>query len=221
MASNALTVARNIRVWRDTNLSPQALSRVLAGVARTARDGLIASGDAPANYQTFVDGREGASEDAVRPDGVILYKFNLLGLAAALAVTTAIQKSPTDSGRYRGSWLVLVNGESWVGDLNDIPPQSTVHVTNPQPYARKIDVGHMKMSVPHGIIEATRQVVRRRFPTLNAENIFLTIPKSMGGGYILKGRFRKGIRPNSRRSLRKDVFAGQEMTYPALEITLR
>lgn len=221
MPSNAVTVARQIRLWRDQTLSPAAASHYLATVARQKRDALIAAGDAAPTYDTYVDGRHGASEDTVRPEGAILYVFNLLGQAATYGLNFARERSPRDSGDYRLAWFVAVDGQRWTGNLNDIPAGSEVMITNPLPYARKIDVGHMKMRVPPGIVEDTRQAVKRKFPTVNSYRTMVTIPASLGGGYILKGHLRRGFRLHARKALRSDTQAGARMTYPALILTTR
>lgn len=221
MPSNATDFAYRIRVFRDRTLSPAGLSHLLATTARRKRDEFIARGDVPNNYLTFVDGRRGASEDTVRSDGVILYQFGIVGLAAQFALGYLIARSPVRDGDYRKSWIVAVNGQKWLGDLNEIPVDAEVRVVNPLPYARKIDVGHMRMSVPHALIEGARQATHSRFPTLKIEREIVTIPAALGGGYILKGRFRRGHRLHARTRLRSDTQAGAEMTYPALILTSR
>ncbi len=221
MPSNAASVARRVRLFRDNTLSPQALSVNLATVARRERDDLIKIGAAPASYQTIVDGRRGAAEETVRPTGKILYLFEVIGLATAFSLSFCRARSPVKSGAFLNSWFIAVNGQPFVGDLNDIPSSAEVMITNPQPYARKIDVGHMRMSVPHHIIEDARQAVRKAYPSINADYQLVLIPRSRGGGYVLKGHFRRGFRQHSRISLRPDVFRGEPMTYPALVLTVR
>lgn len=219
MPTNARAVARSVRVFRDQALSPGALSARLAAVARSTRDDVVARGEAPANWRTFVDGRQGASEDAVRPDGAILYRFNYLGLAAAFALAYCAGRSPVADGDFKAAWIVAVDGGLWRDALSAIPPGAQVMVTNPLPYARKIDVGHMHMSVPHNIIEDARRAVRQRYPMVKTERWLTTIPAAWGGGYVLKGRFHRGVRANARAALRSDTRAGAEMTYPTLVIT--
>lgn len=221
MASNAAMVARTIRVFRDQTLSPQAQSKVLAAIARRKRDELIASGDAPPSYTTFVDGVRDAREESVRPDGAIIYQFNVLGLAAAFGFTFLMARSPVDDGEYRASWLVIVNGKKWTTDLDDIPHGAEVMIVNPKPYARKIDAGHMRMRVPPGLIEAARQAIRARYPTLDVWRQFVDVPPSLGGGYVLRGRFRRGFRKAARSRARSDTQAGAIMTYPALVFSVR
>lgn len=209
----------SLNLWRDKTLSPQALSLHLATRAREERNRLIAAGSASPAYDTFVDGRKGATEETVRPDGAIVYQFNVLGQAAQYALNYAVGRSPKDSGDYRKSWFVAVDGKKWTGDLLKIPAGSEVMITNPLPYARKIDVGHMKMRVAPGIVEDTRQAVKRKFKYVLATRTMANLPASLGGGHVLVGRHRKGFRPHARKALRSDTEKNAVMTYPALILT--
>ena len=127
---------------------------------------------------------------------------------ALLAVEQAMRLSPVRSGRYRRAWCVVVDGRVWTQDLARIPAGSEVMVLNPEPYARKIDTGGMKTSVPPGIVEAARQIVQRQYPNIQAERQFVTIPAGVipGAPWIL--------RQNHGRS--RSRSAGQPITYPAL-----
>ena len=207
------SVARNIRLFRDQALSPVAQSARLAAVAIQVRDQAVRSGDAPPHWTTNVDGRQGAPESSVRPDGFILYKFNVLGLAAKAALQLCKERSPVRSGRYRDSWVVVVDGKPWTTDVADVPDGAEIMIVNPQPYARKIDTGAMKkMSVPPGIVEAVRQSVQRKFPTVNAARAFVVVPSGLleNAPYILR-----------RNGRAKDRTAGKAITYPALILTRR
>ncbi len=200
----ATRLARTVRVFADRTLSPAALSLHLATEARRLRDDLVATGQAPASWRTFVDGRESAAETTARR--VIEYKFSLLTQAVGFALGYCIARSPVQSGRFRKSWFVAVNGLRWGSDLTAIPASAEVMVTNDQPYARKIDVGAMRMRVPPGIVEAARQAVQRAYPSIKAERSFLLLPS----GYVLK-----------RHGGRRDTRAGQALTYPALILSPR
>ncbi|MBR1005251.1 hypothetical protein JQ560_51900, partial [Bradyrhizobium liaoningense] len=101
---------------------------------------------------------------------------------------------------------------------DDIPINSTVVLTNNRPYARKIDVGHVRMTVPPGIVEDVRKAVMARFGNfVIAKRTMIPLP----GGYVLKGRFRRGYRPFARTKLRSDTMAGAQMTYPALVLSMK
>ncbi|GBQ97001.1 hypothetical protein AA23498_2794 [Acetobacter nitrogenifigens DSM 23921 = NBRC 105050] len=204
------TFQRDIRLFVDKTLSPAALSRHLAEAAIAAREAVILSGDAPDSYTTFVDGMRGRAEITVRPDGVILYEFNYLPQAAIFCVEEAMRRSPARSGRYRRSWVVVVNGRVWSADLSRIAPGSEVMIVNSQPYARKIDTGAMR-TIGRGVVEAVRQKALRMFPTLTVARRFVVIPPGLidGAPWILrrsKGRAR-------------DRQAGQPITYPAIVLT--
>jgi hypothetical protein len=186
---------------------PQEISRALAVFARSSRDAAIAEGIAAPTYRTIVDGATGASEDRVRPDGKIVYDFDVWDGVIPEILSLARSRSPRASGTYASSWFAMVNGVLWKSDV--IPVGAEVIVANDQPYHRKIHVGAMEMSVPPGIVEDLRQAVQRRFGNLlKAEVSFI----HLAGGYVLKGHSRRR---------RKDSKAGQAMTYPALVMKAR
>ena len=79
------------------------------------------------------------------------------------------------------------------------------------------DLGHMKMSVPDGVVEDSRLVLRRRFGNVaEIKKTMIFIPN----GYILKGRFKRGYKQFARTKLRRDTQAESRMTYPALSISM-
>lgn len=217
----------NIPKFITKVLSPGATSAHLAAEARRFRDELIRAGRAQPIYRTFVDGVEGRSEDAVRR--VINYRFSTLLQATNFALREVKARSPVESGRYRDAWLVLVNEQIWSGQAADLPASAIVKIVNPVPYARKIDVGGMIMSVPPQIVEGVRQLVQGRFPSVRAERDFVLLSSGLypGAPYTLK---RQGIRSGivySKKSgfqqkfkpeltRKRDRAAGQQLTYPAL-----
>ena len=209
-------VRRSVAVQLSSLVKPADMGRLFAAKAREVRDALIAEGRAPAMFETFVDGRAGAAEETVRvPDGVILYRFNVLGEAAAYALAYAQSRSPVRGGEYRASWIVLVDGRLWTGSLRSIPAGMTVAVTNTAPYHRKIDAGGQR-TIGQKIVEETRQATAKRFPILLVERQFWTLP----GGYVLKGHRR--TRPATRaHRTRVDRMPGQPLTYPTIVISVK
>lgn len=207
-----MTVIRRTVSLKAGDLMPPSLrSRLLADGARAGRDKLIADGSAPPAYRTFVDEREGADENSVRPDGAIIYRFNLLAEAVIAALAFVITRSPAESGQFKRSWFVLVDRARHNGDLRDIAAGAEVMITNNQPYARKIEVGAMRMSVPPKIVEQARQFILRKFPVIRASKQFVYLDP----GYTLRGRHSK------RRGARKDTARGQRLQYPALVLRAR
>ncbi|MFT8245193.1 hypothetical protein [Roseomonas sp. BN140053] len=157
---------RQVSVFVDRSLTPAAQSARLAAVAIEGREELIRSGRASPSYSTTVDGREGAPEAQVRPDGRIVYRFNLLGEAAVFAMSFLRSRAPSRSGRFKDSFVYAV-GEGFTGGpargtwhngakvaasygtariirTESFDPQrldaAEVLLFNQQPYSRKVDV---------------------------------------------------------------------------------
>lgn len=214
------TFRRQVTALIDRHLSPAAQSAKLAAFAITKREEVISRGQAPNSYRTYVDGRLGAPEAAVRPTGAILYRFNLIGEAAAFALAYAIARSPVGkvpmprgkTRRFKESWFVAVDGKRWAGEMRAIPAGAEVMVVNDQPYSRKVEVGAIRTS-GFKLVEDARQATLRRFPTMAVEKTFVLLP----GGYVLKSNGRRvaGRRPN------KSQRAGERLTYPAVIIKAR
>lgn len=187
-------------------IAPENLVAALAEGARAALAEVQASHQAPKTFVRYVNGREGASEESVILPGPILYNFSWLPEVAEYALAFARARSPVKSGRFRDSWFAMVNGAA-VSDLTSIPPDAELIITNDQPYSRKIETGHMHMSVPPGIVEDTRQALMARFGNLiTVQRKFI----SLGGAYVLKtpGRRRKSQ-------------VGRDLSYPAVVINTR
>lgn len=209
-----MAVNRAIALSLDHLIPPATRAAAAAQLARKTRDELIAKGEAPPFYQTFVDGHEGAAEETVRLDGgAILYRFNVLGLAATFALEYARRRSPEQSGEYRDSWVVFVDGQVWGKEFDRIPADATVILTNHAPYHRRIDTGGQR-GIGRKIVEDTRQAVMARWGgVLDVARQFVEIP----GGYILKGR----ARARGKRRLRASQRAGAAMQYPAIVMKAR
>lgn len=230
-------VERVLRLDLSQLLPPEVQKTHVAIAKQALKEHLAGLGGAQPEVTTIVDGRRGAREEDVKAYGLIRYEFSWLADVARAALAQAQQFSPVDSGEYRTSWFLMV-GQAEVEP--DAIPDGTreITLTNSTPYARKIHVGAMKMSVPPGIVERVRQWVLGRHGNLvDAQIYFIRLTGRAKSGryaipYILKGRrparpaaqsrrssaFRAG-RPNL--ALRKDTAAGQQLTYPALTISLR
>lgn len=217
---------------------PPQVQKVHADFARKKlQEHLSGLKGTPPAVTTIVDGRRGASEDSVKPYGLIRYEFSWLAEVAQAALDKALEFSPVDSGEYRNSWFMMA-GQVEI-DPTAIPDGiSEITITNSTPYHRKIQVGAMKMSVPPGIVERVRQWVLGRHGNLvDAQIYFIQLSGKAKGSrfeipYILKGRRPARPAAQSRRSsafragrkylaARKDTAAGQQLTYPALTISLR
>lgn len=167
-------------------LEPAAISALLAQAAKQALVEAQSQGVAAREFVRSVNGRVGAPEESVIAPGPIVYSFNWLPEIAAYALAFVEERSPVASGRFRRSWFVMVNG-ALVTDFEAVPLDAEIIITNDQPYARKIEVGHMKMRVPPGIVEDAQQAVMRRYGNIvKARKRFI----NLSGAYVLSGNQR-------------------------------
>jgi hypothetical protein len=216
MVSRIKFSAEDIRL-ATKSIEPEAIAAELADFARTELAGSISSGEGSKLYQRFVNGREGAAEETVVPPGPIVYQFSWWPEIITFALEALVARSPEKSGRYKRSWFAML-AETRLVSFDDLPINAEVTLTNDQPYSRKIETGHMQMSVPHGVVEDVRQMVQRQYGALIMAQKKMIL---LQGGYILKGHFTKGIRQFSRKKLQRDTQAGQPVTYPALVLSVK
>ncbi len=224
---------QTITVMVDRKINSADQRSRIAHVARENLAQLVSSGRASPSYSRFVDGARDAPEENVKLNqGNITYLFSNLSQAVGFALGYLVARSPESSGRFKNSWFIIVNGAPWTDAIAQIPASAQVIISNREPYARKIDSGGMKMSVPPGIIEAARQEMQRRYPILKVDRAFINIPGGRDGRgapvpYILRGRGHEsgitydkklgyGRKRASKPARAKDRKKGSLLTYPAL-----
>lgn len=236
MASNHVTVARTIQTFIDRTLSPEAISKQFAIIARGHRDAAIARGEAPPDYTTFVDGKQGALEETTRPGGAVVYRFNLMGRVIRRALEEYRKALPEQSGDLADSIVVSVNDKPWLGDYDDVPADAEVMIVATAPYARKVEVGGMAIRVPAHPIERVRKRLQSTFQTMFFGQTFVILPASFSIGgfdtpYILKGQYHgasfiAGRRARAFKAGRlfhapgRSQRGGEQLTYPALTISV-
>lgn len=202
-------------VFIDRNLSPAAQSAALAAAAKAKADELIRTGRAQAPFRRFVDGREGAPEESVKPapSGRIIYEFNTLGAVCTFALSFLVNRSPTASsvpvdqktgktGRYRDSFYLGLDGR--FVPMKDFNPQklgavAQIVIGNTQPYSRKLDVQlaggkRLRFSVPAGLFEDAAKAIQRRYGALVEVKRVYTM--SFPGQYKLRNNavYKRGAR---------------------------
>lgn len=199
--------------------SVPALSYRIAQIARAANAAVMAIEPKPLGYLRTVDGVAGAPEEAVRPHGLIVYQYQRLDLVIEFALDALRTLSPRLSGSYSEAHTVFINGQPAQAPYV-ISADDNVIIANTQPYARKIEVGHMKMSVPgtDHVYAQAEQIVGERFDDLvQVKFTFVALPN----GDALAGQFRRGIQPQSRRRLQRDTRRGASPMFPALTFKLK
>lgn len=196
----------------SAGFGPEDINRALAEFARAELRKVQLAG-ASRSYQLYVNGRPASSEYEVIAPGPIVYQFSLWSEIVAFAIAELQRRSPVRSGRFRNSFIVLVDGKLF-DPASDVPATSEVIITNFQPYIRKAEAGLLGTK-RFAIFDGTKRALARRFGNEGRASfgyLFETKWLSIGAGvhpnipYILK-------RSQGRR---KDRQAGMPITYPAV-----
>jgi hypothetical protein len=158
-------IGRDIELLISRDLSPKARSEFLAQFAReelgkAQRQNEAALGRLP-QHETFVDARPGAALESVRPDGTIVFEFELVEQALAAIGEMLVLHSPRLTGRYQDSHVLLADDVA-VTPGQPVPQASEYVFVNTQPYARKIE-GGLSPQAPDGVYEAVAALAARRF----------------------------------------------------------
>lgn len=158
-------IDRDIAFLLSDALSPEAQSRALADYAREQFDvvqetNTRALGRAP-EHEQFVDGSRGAALDRVRPDGRIIFEFELVSDVLEFIQEQLIKHSPTKTGRYSKSHVLFADDRE-VQFGADVPEAAVYAFVNAQPYARKIDRG-LSRQAPAGVYLAVAALAKQRF----------------------------------------------------------
>ncbi len=101
-------------------LSGDAINAALAAFARQQLAEVITTGQAPAQYERYVNGVAGATEDSVRAPGPILYVFTNWPAIIREAIAELRKRAPVKSGAYAEGFVVLANMQR-VADYAAIP----------------------------------------------------------------------------------------------------
>lgn len=173
-------IGQTFQLFLNESVGAAARSRVLAQFAREERDKAIAinrrATEQEPQYETFVDGQAGASEDAVKPDGRIVYEFTIATDIIPWIMTQLQKISPHRSGRYANSHEVFADGTQVESQYKLPPGAQEYFVMNFTPYALKIEGATRKggavtrppqsKSAPEGVYRVVAKLARQKFGKL-------------------------------------------------------
>lgn len=164
----------------------EATQRVLVDTAKREHARIMNTDPRPTKFTRTVDGRKGASEETVKPDGIIVYDYPRMNELIMVAMQTLFDLSPVLSGDYRNAHTIYVGGDP-VSNLADWDGSSEVVILNHVAYARKIELGKMRMRVPgtDHVYEQAEYILQQRYG--NVARITFTY-RGIAGGYITKGK---------------------------------
>lgn len=153
----------------------------------------------------------------------IVYRYFDMVAVVAFAIEALKALSPVGAdgdkhpGLYRDSHLIFLNGRV-VQDVRGFSVGDQINISNPVPYARKIELGQMAMQVPGHVYEMAAQLVAGRYG--NQAAVKFTFMPVRFGGIGDFAAFSRKLRPGRRRmsdKARRDWLVRQ----PALEIRAR
>ena len=180
ISGQLVPIRRDLDIAFKSDFSLAARSQHLADVARTAFAAAEAVNFAVTGQRlasaTFVDGREGAALESVRPDGTLSRVFDLLPLALTDTGDMLRQYSPVKTGAYQNSHVLLADGaeiaavtDGWqapaiaagVGELVFIPTVA---------YARRIEPADGRKAwsdqAPDGVYHVVAEIAQQTYGKL-------------------------------------------------------
>lgn len=147
----------------------------------------------------------------------IVYHYFSMVAVVDFALKTLRERSPVGSdkhsGLYRDSHLVFIQGHS-VPDGSAWRPGQQVEISNPVPYAHKIELGTIKLSVPAHVYEMAAPIVAAEFPGASVKFQFMPLHFSSAQAF---SQSKEAGKIGHNKKLVRDWLAQQ----PALIITQR
>ncbi|MGJ4893776.1 hypothetical protein ACQR10_04565 [Bradyrhizobium sp. HKCCYLRH2060] len=153
-----------------------------------------------------------------------VYRLLDMNEIAQFVLQTLRERSPVGSGDdphpglYRDSHMLFINGHN-VPDAKGWKPGQELEFSNPVPYARKIELGSMKVSAPPHVYEESAPLISARYGNSVSVN-FVFMPVKFGSvqaySQSLAGQAAGGRRGGSRKA-RQDWLVRQ----PAIIIRAR
>lgn len=198
MTNASLAAFRRV-VTVDWPRSTEAGARAhLLKVARDGHAGIMAdqaahSGVAP-DFEAYANRPGNTNLDQVALPGPIVFKYDYRRAIVDAAMAALRAASPAQTGKYRDSHTLFVNGAAVSSLPSRLAPDDEIMIANPVPYARRLEVGKTRsgrsfvLAVEDRIYErvAKRVLAPRYRSVAKIEFNYATLP----GAYVAKGRLR-------------------------------
>jgi hypothetical protein len=118
-------------------------------------------------HRTIVDGREGAAETQVKPDGEIDYEFELVNDLLVWVIEQLRTFAPVLSGQFQDSFVLFADGVQVDPDAAEIAPAREYVFLSPLAYSRKIEGADGRppesKQAPNGVFEPVAVLAAQRF----------------------------------------------------------
>lgn len=154
----------------------------------------------------------------------IVFHYSYMQEVVDFALLTLRSLSPVGStddnhpGLYRDSHLLFIAGHV-AADASAWKPGQQINISNDVPYARKIEIGPMKLSVPNHVYESSAQIVAGRFGNI-VDVKFVFMPVQFGSIDIYRHSL-AGQAAGRRRGGSPKALADWLVRQPALQIRAR
>jgi hypothetical protein len=212
-------IERQVELIVAKTLSPQVAAEKRAKAARTILDRTDAHNarilGAVPPFETFVDGRESDDFKAVKPDGTIVRRYELI-LDVLKVIWKELQRTsprgrgadnrPGHPGLYRSSHVLLADGVEV--SIENPPPAKEYAFVSLVPYSRKLE---RRYEVYHNV---ERSAAVRKFG--NGARIRFSY-RSVNGGSLGRWASRTGLRGRRSDAANADWLSRQ----PAIIVTTK
>lgn len=160
---------------RDADAKALLIRTAQEGHARIMREQASRAGVAP-DFDAYANMPGNPNLQSVKLPGPIVYRYRYFREIVEFGLAALLQASPVQSGRYRNSHVVLVNGQQVDIVPTRLRETDVITLVNPVPYARRLEIGKTKagrdfvLQVPNRIYE--RVAKQRMIPRYrNVANI--------------------------------------------------
>lgn len=227
MATGFEFFERDLRV-ATAGMEPEAINQAVAAFAKQELRRVIADGSASPRYDRYVNGVQGAPEEAYKAPGAIVYEFTNWPLVINAVLDELKKRGPNPrSGRFNQSYVVIVGGRVPVTDYSNLRSDAEVIILNATPYSRKAEVGYLGIPEQR-LFKGTQRVMGSRFSgAFTFQTKFVNVPAGINPmmPYVLKGngQLRMAVQNNRSQAFREGRMtlkskAGQQLTYPSIII---
>lgn len=154
--------------WSDATGAALAAVRQQVLAAAAAANQQVVDAGHPSSVVRAIDGVDGAADAAFAITSRIVFRYRYMADVVAFALQTLRDLSPVGHvgdehpGLYRDNHLVFIDGRL-VADVSGWQPGQQINISNPEPYARKIESGRMTLSVPNHIYQDAALLVAARY----------------------------------------------------------
>lgn len=205
-----------------------AAKRKLIEVAKATNETILKeqvarSGIKP-DVEVYVNRPGNTNLESVVLPGPIVYNYRYRRELVVKALLALVKLSPVDSGDYRDSHTLFVNGSAALGPIPDLKPTDELLIANTVPYARRIEIGRTRSGrpfvrqVPNRIYETAARQLQADYKNLaRVRFTFVGLP----GGYQAKGKLAGTYGTPDKRGIvhqRKRHAVTGALRYPALVI---